>query len=74
MDSGAQRDPPAPDVHLDTGAQPEAPDSGAPTGGAGTTEDVGASHKSAGMDVGTPDYPSGILVMHTTHDPMISMS
>jgi hypothetical protein len=24
--------------------------------------------------VGTPDYPSGIPVMHTTHDPMISMS
>jgi hypothetical protein len=51
MDSGAQQDPPAPDVHLDTGAQPEAPDSGAPTGDAGTTEDAGASHKSTGTDL-----------------------
>jgi hypothetical protein len=26
------------------------------------------------MDVGTPDYPSGIPDMHTIHDPMISVS
>jgi hypothetical protein len=52
MDSGAQQNPPAPDVHLDAGAQPEAPDSGAPTGGAGTTEDASTSHKSAGIDKG----------------------
>jgi hypothetical protein len=50
MDSRAQQNPSAPDVHLDTGAQPEAPDSRAPIGGAGTTEDVGASPKSAGID------------------------
>jgi hypothetical protein len=52
MDSGAQQHPPAPDVHLDTGSQPEAPDSGTPTGGAGTTKDASASHKNAGIDKG----------------------
>jgi hypothetical protein len=58
MDSGAQQNPPASDVHLDTEAQLEAPDFGAPTGGAGTTEDAGASHKSAGIDKGkAPEVP-----------------
>jgi hypothetical protein len=51
MDSGAQRDPSAPDVHLDTGAQPDPPDSGAPTSGAGTTEDASASNESASIDI-----------------------
>jgi hypothetical protein len=51
MDSGAQQDPLAPDVHLDTGAQPDAPDSGAPTSGAGTTEDASASNESADIDI-----------------------
>jgi hypothetical protein len=58
MDSGAQQDPSAPDVHLDTGAQPNASDSGAPTSGAGTTEDVGAGTTSAGLDKGkAPEVP-----------------
>jgi hypothetical protein len=58
MDSGAQQNPPASDVHLDTEAQLEAPDSGAPTSDAGTTEDAGASHKSAGIDKGkAPEVP-----------------
>jgi hypothetical protein len=58
MDSGAQQNPPAPDVHLDTRAHPEAPDSSAPIGGAETTEDAGASHKSADIDKGkAPEVP-----------------
>jgi hypothetical protein len=51
MDSGAQQDPLAPDVHLDTGAQQDAPNSSAPTSGAGTTEDAGASNESANIDI-----------------------
>jgi hypothetical protein len=51
MDSGAQQDPLAPDVHLDTGAQQDASDSGVPTSGAGTTEDAGASNESADIDL-----------------------
>jgi hypothetical protein len=50
MDSGAQQDLSASDVHMDTGAQQDAPDTGAPTSGARTTEDAGASNKSAGID------------------------
>jgi hypothetical protein len=50
MDLGAQLDPSASDVHMDTGAQQDASDSSAPTSGAGTTEDAGASSKSDGID------------------------
>jgi hypothetical protein len=58
MDSRAQQDPLAPDVHLDAGAQQDAPDSGAPTSGAGTTQDAGASHKSTDIDKGkAPKVP-----------------
>jgi hypothetical protein len=51
MDSGAQQEPLASDVHTDTGAQHDASDSGAPTSGAETTEDVGASNESTGIDL-----------------------
>jgi hypothetical protein len=51
MDSGAQLEPSAFDVHMDIGAHQDAPDSGVPTGDAGTTEDTGASNKSAGTDI-----------------------
>jgi hypothetical protein len=51
MDSGAQQDPSAPDVHLDTGAQQDAPDSGVPTSDARTAEDAGAGDLSAGIDI-----------------------
>jgi hypothetical protein len=58
MDSGAQLDPLASDVHMDTGAQQDAPDAGAPTSGAGTAEDAGAGDKSAGIDKGkSPEVP-----------------
>jgi hypothetical protein len=43
MESGAQQDILASDVHMDTGAQPDAPD---------TAEDAGAGDKSAGIDKG----------------------
>jgi hypothetical protein len=52
MDSGAQQNPLASDVHLDTGAQQNAPDASAPTSSARTTEDAGAGTKSAGLDKG----------------------
>jgi hypothetical protein len=49
MDSGAQQDPSASDVHMDTGARPDAPD---------TAEDAGACDKSAGIDKGkAPEVP-----------------
>jgi hypothetical protein len=58
MDSGAQQDPLASDVHMDAGAQQDAPDAGAPTSGAGTAEDAGAGDKSAGIDKGkAPEVP-----------------
>jgi hypothetical protein len=58
MDSGAQQNPSASDVYLDTEAQLEAPDSGVPTGGAETTEDAGARHKSTGIEKGkAPEVP-----------------
>jgi hypothetical protein len=58
MDSGAQQDPSASDVHMDTGAQQDASDTGAPTSGAGTAEDAGAGDKSAGIDKGkAPEVP-----------------
>jgi hypothetical protein len=58
MDSGAQQDPSASDVHMDTGAQQDAPDAGVPTSGAGTAEDAGAGDKSAGIDKGkAPEVP-----------------
>jgi hypothetical protein len=50
MDSGAQQDPSAFDVHMDTGAQQDAPDTGAPTSGTGTTKDAGAGDMSTGID------------------------
>jgi hypothetical protein len=52
MDSGAQQDPLASDVHMDTGAQQDTSDAGAPTRDIGTTEDAGAGNKSAGIDKG----------------------
>jgi hypothetical protein len=58
MDSGAQQDTFAHDVHMDTGAQPDAPDTGAPASGAGTTEDAGAGDKSASIEKGkAPEVP-----------------
>jgi hypothetical protein len=58
MDSGAQQDPSAFDVHMDTGAQPDAPDTGAPASGAGTAEDAGAGDKSVGIEKGkAPEVP-----------------
>jgi hypothetical protein len=49
MDSGAQQDPSASDVHMDTGARTDAPD---------TVEDAGAGDKSAGTDKGkAPEVP-----------------
>jgi hypothetical protein len=52
MDSGAQQDISAPDVDMDTGAQPDTPDTGAPASGAGTAEDAGAGDKSADTEKG----------------------
>jgi hypothetical protein len=58
MDSGAQQDPSASDVRMDTGAQQDAPDTGAPTSGAGTVEDAGTGDKSADTDKGkAPEVP-----------------
>jgi hypothetical protein len=58
MDSGAQQDPSASDVHMDIGAQQDAPDAGAPISGARTTEDADAGDKSADIDKGkAPEVP-----------------
>jgi hypothetical protein len=58
MDSGAQQDPSASDVHMDTGAQQDTSDTGVPASGAGTIEDAGAGNKSAGIDKGkAPEVP-----------------
>jgi hypothetical protein len=58
MDTGAQQDTSAPDVHMDTGAQENTPETSAPASGAGTAEDAGASDKSAGIDKGkNPEVP-----------------
>jgi hypothetical protein len=58
MDSGAQQDPSASDVQMDTGAQPDAPNIGAPTSGVGAAEDAGAGDKSTGIDKGkAPEVP-----------------
>jgi hypothetical protein len=58
MDSGAQQDISAPDVDMDTGAQPDAPDTGAPASGAGTAEDASAGDKSTGIEKGkAPEVP-----------------
>jgi hypothetical protein len=58
MESGAQQDPLASDVHMDIGAQQDAPNTGAPTSGAGAAKDAGAGDKSAGIDKGkAPEVP-----------------
>jgi hypothetical protein len=58
MDSGAQQDISAPDIEMDTGAQPDAPDTGAPASGARTAKDAGAGDKSAGIEKGKdPEVP-----------------
>jgi hypothetical protein len=58
MDSGAQQDLSASDVHMDTGAPPDAPDTGVPASASGTTEDAGAGDKSAGTEKGkAPEVP-----------------
>jgi hypothetical protein len=58
MDSGAQQDISAPDVDMDTGAQPDAPDTGASASGTGTTEDASAGDKSADIEKGkAPEVP-----------------
>jgi hypothetical protein len=58
MDSRAQQDISAPDVDMDTGAQPNAPDTGTPASGAGTAEDAGVGDKSAGTEKGkAPEVP-----------------
>jgi hypothetical protein len=58
MDSGAQQDTSAPDVHMDMGAQQDAPDTGAPASGAETAEDAGAGDKSTGIEKGkAPEVP-----------------
>jgi hypothetical protein len=58
MDTGAQQDTSAPDVHMDTGAQQDAPDTGAPASGAETAKDASAGNKSADIDKGKdPEVP-----------------
>jgi hypothetical protein len=58
MDSRAQQDPLASDVHMDIGAQPDAPNADVPTSGTGTAEDAGAGNKSTGIDKGkAPKVP-----------------
>jgi hypothetical protein len=52
MDTGAQQDTFAPDVHMDTGSQQDAPDTGAPASGARTAEDAGTGDKSTSIDKG----------------------
>jgi hypothetical protein len=58
MDSGAQQDTSALDVHMETGAQQDSPDIGVPASGAGTAEDAGAGDKSADIEKGkAPEVP-----------------
>jgi hypothetical protein len=58
MDSGAQQNTSAPDVHMDTGAQQDASDTGVPASSAGTAEDADAGDKSAGIEKGkAPEVP-----------------
>jgi hypothetical protein len=52
MDLGAHQYISAPNVDMDTGAQPDAPDTCALASGAKTAENAGAGDKSAGIEKG----------------------